>query len=109
MLPGIAAISMFMIFMTMVNAFAALRGAYGTGAGKYAVLILCTLLAAGLFGLLRLRKWGWALVTAGCLLFAAGDFYVLSRTHVAFYFVRGLFVLLFFLYLIRTEVRDRLV
>jgi hypothetical protein len=109
MLPGIAAICLFMIFMTMVNVFAALRGAYGSGLGKYGVLTLCTLLAAGLFGLLRLRKWGWALVTAGCLLFAAGDFFILSRTHFGFFFVRGLFVLLFFLYLVRTEVRDRLV
>ncbi|HWB32333.1 MAG TPA: hypothetical protein VG714_04080 [Acidobacteriaceae bacterium] len=109
MLPGIAAICMFMIFMTMINVYGALHAAYGTGAAKYGILTLCTLLAAGIFGLLRLRKWGWAMVTAGCLLFAAGDFYYLSRTHVGFFFVRGLFVLLFFLYLIRTEVRDRLV
>jgi hypothetical protein len=109
MLPGIAAICLFMIFMTMVNVFAALRGAYGSGLARYGVLTLCTLLAAGLFGLLRLRKWGWALVTAGCLLFAAGDFYFLSRTHIGFFFIRGLFILLFFLYLIRTEVRDRLI
>ena len=61
----------------------------------------CTLLAAGIFGLLRLAKWGWALVTAGCLLFAAGDFYYFSHTHVGFFLVRGLFVLVFFLYLVR--------
>jgi len=108
MLPGIAAIAMFMIFMTMINVYAALHDAYGAGPAKYGILTLCTLLAVGLFGLLRLRKWGWALVTAGCLLFASGDFYLVSRTHAGFFFVRGLFVLLFFLYLIRTEVRDRL-
>ena len=109
MLPGIAAISMFLIFMTMINVYAALHDAYGSGPAKYGILAMCSLLAAGLFGLLRLRKWGWALVTAGCLLFAAGDFYLLSRTHAGFFLVRGLFVLLFFLYLIRTEVRDRLI
>ena len=108
MLPGIAGICLFMIFMTMVNVYAALHGAYGAGAPKYGVLTLCTLLAAGIFGLLRLRKWGWALVTAGCLLFAAGDFYYFSRTHVAFFLVRGLFVLLFFLYHARQETRARL-
>jgi len=108
MLPGIAAICLFMIFMTMVNVFAALRGAYGPGLPRYGVLTLCTLLAVGLFGLLRLRKWGWALVTAGCLLFATGDFYFLSRTHIGFFFIRGLFVLLFFLYLVRQETRERL-
>jgi len=108
MLPGIAGVCLFMIFMTMINVYAALHGAYGAGAGRYGVLILCTLLAAGIFGLLRLRKWGWALVTAGCLLFAAGDFYYFSRTHVGFFLVRGLFVLLFFLYLARQETRARL-
>jgi hypothetical protein len=97
-----------MIFMTMVNVYAALRGAYGAGVARYAILTLCTLLAAGIFGLLRLQKWGWALVIAGCLLFATGDFYYFSRTHIAFFLVRGLFVLLFFLYLARQETRARL-
>ena len=109
MLPGIAAIAMFMIFMTMINVYAAVRGAYGAGPARYGILALCTLLAIGLFGLLRLHKWGWSLVTAGCLLFAAGDFYLFSRMHAGFFLVRGLFILVFFLYLVRTEVRDRLV
>jgi hypothetical protein len=108
MLPGIAGICMFMIFMTMVNVYAALHGAYGSGVAKYGILALCTLLATGIFGLLRLTKWGWALVTAGCLLFAAGDFFYFSKTHSGFFLVRGLFVLLFFLYLARQETRVRL-
>jgi hypothetical protein len=108
MLPGIAGICLFMIFMTMINVYAALRGAYGPGLARYGILTVCSLLAVGVFGLLRLQKWGWALVTAGCLLFAAGDFYYFSRTHVAFFLVRGLFVFLFFLYLARQETRARL-
>jgi hypothetical protein len=108
MLPGIAGICMFMIFMTMVNVYAGLHGAFGSGTAKYGILTLCTLLAAGIFGLLRLQKWGWALVTAGCLLFAAGDFFYYSKTHTGFFLVRGLFVLLFFLYLARQETRERL-
>jgi hypothetical protein len=108
MLPGIAGVCMFLMFMTMVNVYAGLHGAYGVGKARYAILVLCTLLAIGIFGLLRLAKWGWALVTAGCLLFATGDFYYFSRTHVGFFLVRGLFVMVFFLYLVRTEVRDRL-
>ncbi|HEV2620177.1 MAG TPA: hypothetical protein VGU23_09605 [Acidobacteriaceae bacterium] len=108
MLPGIAGICMFMIFMTMVNVYVALHGAYGTGKARTCILTLCTLLAVGIFGLLRLTKWGWALVTAGCLLFAAGDFFYFSRTHAGFFLVRGLFVLVFFLYLARQETRERL-
>ncbi len=79
------------------------------GVTKYGVLALCTLLAAGIFGLLRLQKWGWSLVTAGCLLLSAGDFYLFSKLHAMFFLVRGIFVLLFFLYLVRQETRERLV
>jgi len=108
MLPGIAGICLFMIVMTMANVYAGLTGVYGAGARKYGILAVCTLLAAGIFGLLRLRKWGWALVTAGCLLFAAGYFYLFSRSHAGFFLVQGLFVLVFFLYLARQETRERL-
>jgi len=108
MLPGVAGIALFMLVLTMVNAFAALNGKFGAGAGKYGVLALCTLLAAGVFGLLRLRRWGWALVLGGCLTLCLGNLFVFEKTHVLPYLVQGLFALVFFLYLVRTEVRDRL-
>lgn len=108
MLPGIAGICVFMIVMTSLNAYAGVTGVYGSGAGKYAVLAICSLLAVGIFGLLRLRKWGWALVTAGCLIFATGDFFYFSKVHAGFFLVRGLFVMVFFLYLVRQETRGRL-
>ena len=108
MLPGVAGICMFMLVLTMINAFAALRGSFGTGRGKYGVLVLCTLLAAGVFGLLRLRRWGWALVLGGCLTLCLGHLFVFRMTHGAPFLVQALFALLFFLYLVRPEVRDRL-
>jgi len=109
MLPGIAGICMFLMFMTMLNVYAGLKGAFGGGVTKYGILSLCTLLAVGIFGLLRLKKWGWSLVTAGCLLLSAGDFYFYSKMHVVFFLIRGVFVLVFFLYLVRQETRERLV
>ncbi len=108
MLPGIAGVCLFLIVMTTANVYAGVSGLYGAGFGKYGVLTLCTLLAVGIYGLLRLRKWGWALVTAGCLLFASGDFYYFTVSHAAFFLVRGMFVLVFFLYLVRQETRARL-
>jgi hypothetical protein len=108
MLPGMALIGMFLLLLSMINVFAAMRGAFGTGAAKYSILAVCTLMVIGVFGLLRLRRWGWALTTAGCLLMAAGYFYAFHRTHIPPYIVNGLFDLVFFLYLSRTEVRDRL-
>jgi hypothetical protein len=108
MLPGVAGISLFMLVLTVVNAFAALTGKFGVGSAKYGVLALCTLLVAGVFGLLRLRRWGWALVLGGCLTLCLGNLFVFEKTHAGPYLVQGLFALLFFLYLVRTEVRDRL-
>jgi lysylphosphatidylglycerol synthetase-like protein (DUF2156 family) len=108
MLPGVAGICMFMLLLTLINAFQSLQGTFGSGGGKYGVLALCTLLAAGVFGLLRLRRWGWALVLAGCLTLCLGYLLAFHRTHVLPYLVQGLFALVFFLYLVRTEVRDRL-
>jgi hypothetical protein len=108
MLPGVAGICLFMLVLTMVNAFAALQGKFGVGTGKYGVLALCTLLAAGVFGLLRLRRWGWALVLGGCLTLSLGNLFVFEKTHVGPFLLQGLFALVFFLYLVRTEVRDRL-
>ena len=108
LLPGIAGIAMFMLVLTLINVFGALQGAFGTGSARYAILALCTLLAVGIFGLLRLRRWGWALVLAGCLMLSIGDALFYARTHSGFFMVRGLFGLLFFLYLVRPEVRERM-
>jgi lysylphosphatidylglycerol synthetase-like protein (DUF2156 family) len=108
MLPGMALIGLYLLVLAMLNAFAAARGAFGAGGAKYSILAICTLLVVGVFGLLRLLRWGWAIVSAGCVLMAAGYFYGFHRTHVAPYIVQGLFALVFFLYLSRTEVRDRL-
>jgi hypothetical protein len=108
MLPGMALIGMYLLLLAMLNSFAAIRGTFGQGAAKYSILGVCTLLVIGIFGMLRLRRWGWSLVTAGCLLMAAGYFYGFHRMHAPPYIINGLFDLVFFLYLSRTEVRERL-
>jgi len=108
MLPGIAGICMFLMFMTLLNVYGGLTGLFGAGFTRYGVLALCTILAAGIFGLLRLKKWGWAIVSAGCLLLSVGDFFLFSKLHQVFFMVRGIFVLLFFLYMVRPETRERL-
>jgi hypothetical protein len=108
MLPGMAFIGMYLLLLAMLNAFAALRGIYGAGLPRYGIFGICTLMVIGVFGFLRLRRWGWSIVAAGFLLLAAGDFYLYSRRHIGFLLIRGLFSIVFFLYLSRTEVRERL-
>jgi hypothetical protein len=101
MLPGIAGIAVFMLVLTLLNVFGALENAFGNGAGKYGVLGLCTMLVAGLFGLLRMKRFGWAMVCGGCILLSIGYFYARRP-------VEALLTLVFFLYLVRPEVRDRM-
>lgn len=108
MLPGVAAICLFMLFLTLINVFGAMRNTFGMGLAKYGILGLCTLLVAGIFGLLRMRRWGWALVLAGCVMLFTGDFFFFEKTRSGFFLIRGMFSLVFFLYLVRDEVRSRL-
>jgi peptidoglycan/LPS O-acetylase OafA/YrhL len=109
MLPGVAGICLLMGLLAVINAFAAVRGVYGTGPTRYGVLGVCTLLAVGVLGLMRLKRWGWALVLGGCLTLALGYLFVFEKTHAGPYLLEGLFALVFLLYLVRTEVRERLV
>lgn len=108
MLPGMAMIGMYLLLFSMLNVFAAARNTFGVGAAKYSILCVCSLMVLGVFGMLRLRRWGWAIVNAGCVLMAAGYFYGFHRAHRTPYIVTGLFSLLFFFYLSRPEVRERL-
>ena len=108
MLPGVAGIALFLLLLTLINVFGALRNLYGLGAVKYGVLALCTILVVGLSGLLRMRRWGHATVMAGCLLLSASYFYLFSKIHAVPTIIQGFFMLMFFLYLVRPEVRDRM-
>ncbi len=108
LLPGVAGICMFLLLLALLNTFAALKGVFGAGGGRYGVLAVCTLLVVGVFGLLRMRRWGWAIVTAGALLLGAGYLFLFTRVHQAPMVVQALFGIVFFLYLIRPEVRERM-
>ena len=107
MLPGVAAICIFLLVLTLANVFAVAAGFY-EGGGRIGVLAFCAMSAAGVYGLLRLRRWGWALVLAECVVLSIGYFYLFARMHAPHDLMRALIALAFFLYLARTEVRERL-
>ncbi len=108
MLPGMAVIGMYLLVFSMLNAFAAMKNVFGMGPVKYSIFAVCSLMVFGIFGMLRLRRWGWAIVSAGCVLMAAGYFYGFHTSRHLPYIIQGLFALVFFLYLSRLEVRERL-
>lgn len=107
MLPGMAMISMFMLMIAMIAAFASLTGKIDPHM-KYTVLPIATLLCIGIFGFLRLKRWGWAIVLGGTVIFTIGYFLMWRQSHAIQPIVMSGFSLVFFLYLIREEVRIRL-
>jgi hypothetical protein len=109
MLPGVAGIALFLLVFTLINVFAALSNSFGATAIKFGILALCTILVVGIFGLLKMRRWGYSIVLAGCLLMSASYFYVFTRIHQGPMIVQGCFMLVFFFYLVRPEVRDRMI
>jgi len=108
MLPGMAAIGIFLLAVSMITAFKMINEHTLPTITRCTVLAVCTAIVIGVFGMLRLRRWGWVLVTVGCLMGAVMNFFAFHASHIGGYLIQGLFTLLFFLYLSRPEVRERL-
>ena len=108
MLPGMAMIAIFMLFIALANAVNVIahRAATRTSA-LYAILTVSTLIVVGVFGFLRLRRWGWALLLGGCFFYSLGNVVLYFQTHVLGVLLPAAFAMVFFLYLVRTEIRDR--
>ena len=112
MLPGMAMIALFVLVYALMNVVAAWRGLFGNGITRYGTLAICSMLVIGVFGLLRLRRWGWALVLGGTLFTAFSYVLRFITAHVPINQGAGLlvwaaFFTVFFLYLVRDEVRER--
>lgn len=103
-LPGLAAISLYMLVLAGVIILGV------AGGGRYPPLFL--VLAAGFVaaggGLLMLFRWAWALALAAVFLLVVYNVWIFSVRHQAPALVQGLLNLVFFLYLVRPEVRARL-
>jgi len=59
-------------------------------------------------GLLMLFRWAWALALAAVLLLVVYNLWIFASQHQGAALVQGLLNLVFFLYLVRPEVRERL-
>ena len=103
LLPGMAGVALYMLVLASVVGFGA-----ATGRFPRLFLAVCLLFAAAAFGLLRLYRWGWALASGAAFLLMSYQVWAFVRTHQAQALVMSFLNLIFFLYLIRPEVRDRL-
>jgi hypothetical protein len=55
-----------------------------------------------------LLRWAWAMALAAVVLLSGYNLWLFARLHLAPSIIQGLLNLVFFLYLIRTEVREKL-
>jgi uncharacterized membrane protein (DUF2068 family) len=98
-----AVISIWMLAQSGIGTFGVLHHLYPP-----AVLILGVLFAAASIGLLRQRRWGWALALAAAFLSMCWGSYAVFRLHQQNWIVMAVVNLVFFLYLVRPEVVQRL-
>jgi hypothetical protein len=102
-LPAIAAISLYMVVLGIVDVIGVVGGQIHP---IYIVLAVFFLAAAG--GLLLLFRWAWSLTLAAVLLLAGLFFFKFYADHQLPFIIQGLMNLIFFLYLVRPEVREKL-
>jgi glycerol-3-phosphate acyltransferase PlsY len=103
-LPGLAAISLYLLLLAGVVILGVVAG------HRYPPLFL--VFAAGFIsasaGLLMLFRWAWALALAAVFLLVIYNLWIFSSEHQGAALVQGLLNLVFFLYLVRPEVREKL-
>lgn len=103
-LPGVAAISLYLLVLAGVIILGVVGGRH------YPPLFL--IFAAGFItasgGLLMLFRWAWALALAAVFLLVVYNLWIFSSLHQGAALVQGLLNLVFFLYLVRPEVQEKL-
>jgi hypothetical protein len=103
-LPGMAAICLYLLILAGVIVF-------GVVAGRHYPLIFLVFAAALITasaGLILLLRWAWAMALGAVFLLASYDLWIFTSSHQGSALVQGLLNLVFFLYLVRTEVRGKL-
>jgi hypothetical protein len=103
-LPGLAAISLYLLLLGIVIVAGVVNGRH------YPPLIL--IFAAGFIvasgGLPMLYRWAWALALAAVFVIVLYNLWIFVGQHQFAAFMQAFLNLIFFLYLVRPEVRDRL-
>jgi hypothetical protein len=103
-LPGVAAIALYLLLISGAVIYGVVSG------GHYPplFLVLAALLIAASAGLIVSFRWAWALALSAVFLLTTYFGWLYAAQHQAPAAVQGLLNLVFFLYLIRPEVRERL-
>ncbi len=102
-LPGLIAISIYMLLLAGVTVVSVMEQRTG-----FIYLVFSVFFIAGALGLLLLLRWAWALTLAAVAILSGSFLWGFSVQHSYSSLVQGLLNLLFFLYLVRTDVREKL-
>ncbi len=102
-LPGLIAISLYMLLLAGVTVVSVMEKRAG-----FIYLVFSVFFIAGALGLLLLLRWAWALTLAAVAILSGSFLWGFSVQHTYSSLVQGLLNLLFFLYLVRTDVRVKL-
>ncbi len=102
LLPGMAIVAAWMLIVCSI-------GLFGVMAHHFpgVVIVFCALLAAGAQGLLKRRRWGWAIALATSFLSVCYGVWAGIRFHQPPAMVLVMVNLVLFLYLVRPEVIER--
>jgi hypothetical protein len=103
-LPGLAAISLYLLVLAGVIIL-------GVVAGRHyppLFLVFAAIFIAASAGLILVLRWAWAMALGAVFLLACYNLWIFSSQREAPALVQGLLNLVFFLYLVRTEVREKL-
>jgi hypothetical protein len=103
-LPGVAAISFYLLLIAGVIVV----GVAGGGHYPPIFLVLAALFIAASAGLVVSFRWAWALALSAVFLLSVYNGWIFVSQHQAPAAVQAFLNLVFFLYLIRPEVRARL-
>ena len=102
-LPGLLAIALYLLLLSGVLILGVAGHHYPA-----VLLILAAAFMTASAGLILLLRWAWAGALGAVFLLACYNMWIFSETHAGAAIIQGLLNLVFFLYLVRAEVRSRL-
>jgi len=102
-LPGMVAIALYMLVLAAVVTFGVVSSHI-----SHLFLILAPLFVTASFGLLRMFRWAWALTLSAVFLLMTYNLWIFLEQKQPPGAIQGLLNLVFFLYLVRADVRERL-